>query len=390
MDRIALARSPIGRLVPISGTDRRTGDTYSDYAYLPDPLPALVELSAATWTAVAAAEAALARLDEAARQIPEPRLVRQPSLRREAQSTSALEGTFAPLEEVLGSEVEERAALPVELREVVNYVVAAEEGFAWARDRPLTTTAICGLQQTLVRGTPGEHSDSGRVRDRQVVIGPRGAPIAEARFIPPPPGDQLRAGFERLLAWIADPPADMPATVQAALAHYQFETLHPFSDGNGRIGRLLIVLQLMRRGILREPILVVSPWFEERRNEYQDALLELSRTGRWDDWVRFFATGVGASADSTRDRIERLLAWREAALERVRAAGVSGVAERVADEIIGTPVLRARQVAVRHAVTPQGAMTALRRLAALGIVAERRHRGRVVFAADDVIALLRD
>ena len=99
----------------------------------------------------------------------------------------------------------------------------------------------------------------------------------------------------------------MPPTVQAALAHFQFETLHPLSDGNGRIGRLLIVLQLMKQRVLREPILVVSPWFEARRREYRDGVLALSETGDWDGWVRFFATGVGVSADSTHERVDRLL-----------------------------------------------------------------------------------
>lgn len=390
MDTVALGRSPIGRLLPIFGTDGRTGDHYADHAFLAAPLPPVVELSSATWTAVTRAEAAMARLDQAARQIPEPALVQQPTLRREAQSTSALEGTFARFEDVLESQLDERGDLSVELREILNFIVAAEEAFAWIGERPLTTGLIANLQHTLVRGTPGEYSDAGRVRDRQVVIGPRDAPIDGARFVPAPPGDQLHAGFEDWVNWVNDPPDDLPPTVQAALAHYQFETLHPFSDGNGRIGRLLIVLQLMRQRVLREPILVVSPWFEARRVEYQDGLLHLSASGDWDRWVRFFVTGVGASADSTRTRIERLLAWQQETLERVRAAGVSGVAERVAGELIGSPVLRATHVARRHGVSSQGAMNALRRLAALGVVEERNHRGRVVFRATPVVALLSD
>lgn len=388
MDKEALDRSPLGQLVPISGTDGRTGEHYSDFAFLARPLPIRVDLSSATWTAVARAEAALARLDQAARQIPEPALVRQPALRREAQSTSALEGTFAPFEDVLESDIEDRGQLSAEIREILNYVVAAEEAFTWITERPLTAGLIANLQQILVHATPGEYSDAGRVRDRQVVIGPRDAPLSEARFVPAPPGDQLRAGLEDWVNWVNDPPKDMPPTVQAALAHYQFETLHPFSDGNGRIGRLLIVLQLMKQEVLREPILVVSPWFEARRREYQDGLLELSESGDWDGWVRFFAAGVGASADSTHERVDRLLSWQQEALSRVRAAGISGVAERVAGELIGSPVLRASQVARRHRVTHQAAMNALRRLATEGLVEERQRNGRVVFNAAPVVALL--
>ena len=138
MDLDALRDSPIGELVPISGQDGRTGEHYEYFAYLAAPLPASIELSSGTWTAVTRAEAALARLDQAARQVPAPGLLRQPALRREAQSTSALEGTFAPLEEVLDSEVEDRAQLSLEVREILNYVVAAEEAFSWVLDRPLT------------------------------------------------------------------------------------------------------------------------------------------------------------------------------------------------------------------------------------------------------------
>jgi Fic family protein len=388
VDIDSLKQSPIGQLVPISGTDGRSGHHYQYFAYLADPLPSSVDLSPETWIAVAGAEVALARLDEAARQVPQPALLRRPALRREAQSTSALEGTFAPLEDVLESEPEERGRLSVEMREILNYVVAAEEAFSWIRERPLTTGLIEGLQYILVQGTRGEYSDAGRIRDRQVFIGPKDAPIQQARFVPAPFGDQLRAGLEEWIRWVGNPPPTMPPVVQAGMAHYQFETLHPFSDGNGRIGRLLIVLQLMRLGVLRHPILVVSPWFEARRSEYQGALLTLSETGDWDTWIKFFATGVGAAAATTHERVDELLSWQHETLARVRAAGVSGVAERVAGELIGAPVLRASQVAKRHNVTHQAGMNALRRLAELGIVDERPRNGRVSFTATRVVALL--
>ena len=221
MDVGALRGSPVGQLVPISGTDGRTGLHYDAFAFLADPLPNTVDLASSTWTTVAQAEAALARLDQAARQVPEPFLLRRPALRREAQSTSALEGTFAPFEEVLESDIEQRSELSVEIREILNYVVAAEEGVDWIEERPLTGNLLASLQHTLVRGTPlGEFSDAGRLRDRQVFIGPKDAAIEDARFIPAPFGDQLRAGFEASIDWINSPPDAMPPVVRAALAHY--------------------------------------------------------------------------------------------------------------------------------------------------------------------------
>ncbi len=388
MDLDALRGSPIGRLIPISGTDGRTGRRYDYFAYLADPMPASIDLSGATWTVVVGAEAALARLDQAARQVPNPALLREPALRREAQSTSALEGTFAPFVQVLEPDLEERGQLSPAILEILNYVVAAHHAFAWVEERPLTTGLVGDLQRILVQGSPGQHSDAGGLRDRQVFIGPQDTTIENARFVPAPYGDQLRAPFDDLLSWVNRSDLALPPVVQAGLAHYQFETLHPYSDGNGRIGRLMIVMQLMRRGVLKHPILVVSPWFEARRAEYQNALLRLSETGDWDAWIAFFATGVEAAASTTHQRIDDLLAWQEEALGRARTAHVSGVAERLTSDLIGMPVLRAGQVAERYGVTHQGAMNALRRLADLRLLSTQTSHGRVTFRADAVIELL--
>lgn len=388
MSVAALRKSPLGSLIPVVGTDGRTGEHYETWGFLPADLPESVALSTATWAKVVEAERDLARLDQAARQLPDPTLLHQPSLRREAQSTSALEGTFAPFETVLESSLEERGELSQEVREILNYVVAAEEAFDWIAERPLTVPFVTGLQRTLVRGTPSEHEDAGRLRDRQVMIGPKGAPITAATFVPVPPGDQLRAGFESWIDRVNRPPEDMPAVVQAALAHYQFETLHPFSDGNGRIGRMLVVLQLVRLGALRDPILVVSPWFEARREEYQRGLQSLSESGDWDAWVRFFATGIGASAETTRQRVDDLFAWRGQTLTQLAEQRVIGLARQIADTLIGTPALSATNVVELHEVSHQGAMNALRRLAQLGVLEERRRGGRLVFVAPDVVELL--
>lgn len=388
MDPASFSGSPIGSLLRINGVDGRTGESYGSVAFLPNPLPASVELSPATWTTVAQTEADLARLDQAARHIPDPGLVRQSTIRREAQSTSALEGTFAPFEDVLASDLEGQVHLSLEMREILNYIVTATQAFEWIEERPITVGMLCSLQQILVDGTPSELGDAGNIRDRQVYIGARDAPIEQARYVPPPPGDQLTAGLEQLVLWLSEARPAMPPIVQAALGHHQFEALHPFSDGNGRIGRLAIVLQLMRLGVLRDPLLVVSPWFEVHRERYHDELLALVREGDWDKWVNFFATGVGASATSTHKRVDALLTWREQTLEKVRTAGISGIAERITGELIGAPTVRAGQVAARYGITHQGAIRALRRLAEIDIVSERARDGGVTFTATAVVELL--
>jgi Fic family protein len=330
-------------------------------------------------------------LDGAARLIPDPDLLRRPALRREAQSTSALEGTYAPFEEVLAADRDDQTSMSAELREVLNFEATAELAFSWPEDRPLTLAMLGELQGVLVRSTAGELSDSGGLRDRIVVIGARGSDLAEARFVPPPPGDQLRAGVEDLLTWIETPP-DVPTVVQAALAHYQFECLHPYSDGNGRIGRLMVIVNLLRGALIREPLLVVSPWFEQRRLRYQDELLLLSFDGDWDRWVAFFAEGVAASAVESQQKVERLLGIQNELRTEVRAAGKRGTAERLATDLIGMPFVNAPDVAKEYALSGQGAMNAIRALVDLGILQPARLAGRrraQLFVAQRVLDALR-
>jgi len=339
----------------------------SGEAFLPEPLPRDLVLSTGTWNTVTAATAALARLDGAARRVPEPSLLRRPTLRREAQSTSALEGTYAPFAQVLAAEGEDQQQLTAELREVLNFEQMAELAFSWPEDRRLTIGMLGELQKTLVRGTAGELSDAGQLRDRIVVIGAPDAGFDEARFVPPPPGDQLRAGVEDLLDWVASPP-ELPTVILAALAHYQFEALHPYSDGNGRLGRLLVIVQLLRGAVIREPLLVVSPWFEQRRDRYQDELLSLSCTGDWDHWVSFFAEGVAASARDSQQKVERLVALQDQLRRRVQEANKRGSAERLAADLVGHPYVDRPWVASRLSLSGQGAQNAINTLVDLGIL----------------------
>jgi Fic family protein len=387
MDEERLKESPIGKLVPIVGPDPTTHEIVEGCAYLPDPLPTSLTLSTATWNEVNAATAALARLDGAARLVPNPALLRRPALRREAQSTSALEGTYAPFADVLAADPEDQRRLSAELREILNFEQMAELGFSWPEERPLSMSMLGDLQQTLVRGTAGELSDAGGIRDRIVVIGARGGGLRDARYVPPPPGDQLKSGVEALLEWIASPPP-IPTVVQTALVHYQFESLHPYSDGNGRLGRLLVIIQLLRGAVIREPLLVVSPWFEQRREAYQDALLRLSCDGDWDTWTSFFAQGVAASAAESQRKVERLVELQKELRARVQRAGKRGASERLAADLVGSPYVARNTVAARYGLSGQGARNAINALEALGILepTDLRHvSGAQMFVCNEVV-----
>lgn len=390
MDIATLERSPVGSLIPIVGPDPATHEMVEGKAFLPDPLPQEFVLSTETWNVVNSATAALARLDGAARLIPQPSLLRRPTLRREAQSTSALEGTYAPFTDVLAAEGKDWQQLPAAVIEILNFEEMAELAFSWPEDRALTIGMLGDLQKTLVSGTAGELSDAGQLRDRIVVIGARGAGFDEARFVPPPPGDQLRAGVEELLAWIALPP-NLPTVVLAALAHYQFESLHPYSDGNGRLGRLLVIVQLLRGAVIREPLLVVSPWFEKRRDRYQDELMHLSCSGDWDRWVSFFAEGVAASAVDSQQKVEGLVALQEQLRRRVQDAKKRGSAERLAAELVGRPYVDRPWVAERLGLSGQGAQNAINTLVSLNILEPaqaRLSRNARLYVAPEVVKII--
>jgi cell filamentation protein, protein adenylyltransferase len=352
MDLAAFTETSPGSLVPVGGTDPRRG-AWEHFAFVPHPLPdESPTLAGSTHRAVADARAALAALDSTARRLPNPRLFRRPALQAEAQSTSALEGTYAPLAEVLIADREKPPSL--DMREILNYVVMADSAFHWVEEgHPLTVGMLSELQALLVRGTRSENSSSGAVRDHLIVVGQReGAdrrdpPAHSARFVPPPPGNDLRAGLQDLVDWLSDERTgqEFDPVVTAALAHYQFETLHPFNDGNGRIGRLLIVLNLQQQGVLLEPTLTVSPWFESRRSDYHDRLLSVSTRGDWDTYVRFFARGLEASAQVTHDRMIALVNVQSAMKDVVRGSALrADTAHALVDFAVANIAFTVRQV----------------------------------------------
>ena len=254
--------------MPIEGTDS-LGNEYRHAAFVADRLDSLPPLTAETWARIGAARAALGRLHQGARFVGNVALLRQPTLRREAQSTSALEGTFAPLDEVLAADVIEQRDRSGALAEVLNFVAAAEYGFqSVSEGHPITSALLCSIHKLLVVGTPADTTEAGRIRTIQVAIGTRGGRVENARFVPMPAGIALNAATQDLVDWInaAAGDATIDPVLAAALTHYQFETLHPFNDGNGRVGRLLIVLQLLQSKVLPDSLLTVSPWFEQRRD----------------------------------------------------------------------------------------------------------------------------
>lgn len=380
--------SPIGQLVRVTVND--AGHDYEHFAYVPAPLPLKIGLSSSTQRLHEEALLALGRLDGLAEQLPEPSLVARPAIREEAVSTSALEGTYSTLPKVFEAEFLEDSEIDRAVREVRNYVRAAERGLAAVREEgsAVTLWLIRGLHEILMENLGVHPSDVGQIRDRQNWIGlRRGAPITESLFVPLPSGDILEQGLESWAEWIHTP--DVPLLIRIAAGHYQFETLHPFIDGNGRIGRLVAQLQLVEGKALRHPILNLSPYFEPRGDVYREHLRELSATGRWEPWLDFFLEAIRAQAAAASTRTLSLLQLRNEYIGAAKGKGLRGVALDIAGGLIGYPVITVKFASDTYGVTYPAANTAIARLVDLGILTEvtGKSYGRL-FAAGQVLNLI--
>jgi len=380
--------SPTGRLVELSVEEG--GRTVDHFAFVPNPLPAEFDLSAKTWSAAIDAGHNLGRLDALAKELlPNPMLVARPTIRREAVSTSALEGTFAPAAEVLSSEIDADLPRSEAVIEVLNFIKATEQGIALLPSLPISTRFACDLQKTLITGTSSEDWQTGNVRKTQVLIGPyKGCSVKEASYIPPPPGDDLSNGLSDWEKWIHGE-SDLHPVVRVAAAHYQFEALHPFTDGNGRIGRLIAILQLIDYGLLAEPLINLSPYFEAQSDRYRHLLREVSIAGAFDDWISYFCEALSAQAKDAELRIRGLLEWRDATLGLLRNAGHKGASLAVVEKLIEFPSLTVKHVAETHKVSIQAANNAVSRLVDAGVLEEITGRSyNRVFQAPGVLEIL--
>ena len=385
------ADSPAGQLVPV---EVPVGDEMvRQLAFVPSPLPDELTLSQATWSAAMNAAVELGQLAGMTRSLQvEPTLLAGLTVRREALSTSALEGTYAPVVDVLASEASPLSPRTTAITEVLNFVRAADHGVQRLAGLPVCMRLACELHAILVEGTPSEDYQKGQVRETQVAVGASvtvtpAERLRNARFVPPPPGRVLIDSLSQWERWSNT--AVMHPLARVAVSHYQFEALHPFTDGNGRIGRLLAILQLIEAGILDTPVVNLSPYFEARRDQYIGLLEQVSATGAWDEWVAFFCDALASQAADGVQRIRELLDWRDSTLASLRDAGVRGTAHNVIDQFISQPMTTARAISDHHGVSASAANHALKRLLETGIVQEITGKPYArVYAATDVLALL--
>ncbi len=369
MDIEKFQKSPIGRLTQITGIDSRRDEHYEHFAFVPNPLPDDLIFQTGTHNKVAKASILIGRLKEAARRLPNPAILLQPSLRREAQSTSALEGTYAPLHAIFEGDFLDDSELKESVREILNYVKAANRALELIKTKPICVTVLSELQGILVQNTKGARIDQGKVRSGQVIIGDENKSVVESRFVPPPPGDILVEGFSDWEKWINEG-SEISPIIKAALGHYQFETLHPYNDGNGRLGRLVISLQFVEAGVLDLPILNLSDWFNLDKELYKNQLLEVSLTGDLDGWVKYFCEAIINQSEIEIKRIDSLIEFGDQLTQELLKRKERGAIFQMAESLIGSPMLTIQELANRHSVSYPAASTVVKKLVQMGILRE--------------------
>jgi Fic family protein len=358
------------------------------WTFEPAPLPPNLLFDLALVRQLSDAAQALGELAGVGRRLPNPHLLIRPFLSREAVLSSRIEGTVTRLDQLFLFEAEaDELVHPVDVGEVANYVRALEYGLQRLSEVPLCLRLLREVHERLLQDVRGENKRPGQFRNCGVMIGRSGQTWDDARFVPPDHEkvEPLLRDFERFL----NVPGELPIVAQLALAHYQFETIHPFMDGNGRLGRLLITLMLCERRVLPQPLLYLSAYLEKHSQEYKDRMLEVSRRGAWGEWLRFFARGVEEQSRDAAERASRLLDLWQAYRVKVREASQSSAALQLVDELFASPFLSIRRAAEILSVTFPTAQSNMKKLEDLGIVREitgqKRYR---VYSAQEIFRLL--
>ncbi len=361
------AASAAGRLM-------RVGQGEVAYtAFVPDPLPPDLALDAGLVCALSEADRALGELAGMGRALPNPHLLIRPFIRREAVLSSRIEGTQADIGDLYAYEAGQlplpglaQPARESDVREVHNYVTALEYGLERINTLPVSLRLTRELHERLLAGVRGEHATPGGFRRSQNWIGAPNCTLNQAEYVPPPV-EEMRECLDAFEKYLHDA-CVYPPLVRIGLIHYQFEAIHPFVDGNGRIGRLLVSLLLVHWNLLPLPLLYLSAYFERQRAAYYDLLLAVSQRSAWSDWLYFFLRGVAEQARDAVRRARRLQDLQQAWRRQLTQERASSLALRLADSLFESPVLTIPQAQATLGVSYPGAQQNVRRLVQAGIL----------------------
>jgi len=349
-------------------------------AFVPKPLPPepALKLDVEIQHLVERAMLALGRLDGLATVLPEPAIFIYSYVRKEAVLSSQIEGTQSSLSDLLLFEMEGLAGVPLDdVQEVSNYVAAMNYGLERLKELPLSFRLLKEIHRVLLAKGRGSKKEPGEFRRSQNWVG--GTRPGNAIFVPPPP-DHLGECLGALEKFLHNDPVKTPLLIKAALAHVQFETIHPFLDGNGRLGRLLITFLFCAEGALREPLLYLSLYFKQHRQQYYDLLQSVRLNGDWEAWLRFFLTGVEETANQAAQTARSLMQLAAADEKRTQAIGkAAGSALRVHRLLQTQPIISVAIASKELNLSPPTVTAALGHLQKLGIVHETtgRNYGRL-------------
>ena len=314
----------------------RTITHFPYWAYVPNPLPPKIELDWELINLLSKADRKLEKLSDAGQLLPNAHLLIRPFIRREAVTSSRIENTRSGLDDLFLFEADQTETSPVsDVKEILNYVRAMEYGIKRLEDLPVSSRLICETREILMQGVRGEHATPGSMRTSQNWIG--GRTLRDAIYVPPQVAD-MKQCFSDLEKYIHSN-AQEPALIQCALVHYQFEAIHPFLDGNGRIGRLLITFMLLEKGLLPQPLLYLSDFFERYRDEYYRLLLNVSQKGDWKAWITFFLNGVRQQSENALSTIQKLLDLQSQYRALATGRRVPKIVNRLIDYLFASPVI---------------------------------------------------
>jgi len=341
-------------------------------AFIPESLPPTlpIEYSKRIQSLLSEADRALGRLDGIITVLPNPNLFLAMFVKKEALLSSQIEGTQASLEGVLEFEA---GMLPEEnineIKEVVNYVKALNYGVERLQDFPFSLRLIKEIHKILISGTRGKLKTPGEFRKSQNWIGPPGASLNEATYVPPPP-DKILSFMSNLEKYFYSKDKN-PPLIKSAVIHSQFETIHPFLDGNGRIGRLLIVFFLLWKKALKKPILYMSFYFKKNRKEYYNKLMEVRNTGVWNSWLEFFLRGAIETAEEATETARKIIALKDETITMLYENSVSSIyAVRIIDLLFEKPLISTNEISKKIKITKQTANTIINKFEKIGILKE--------------------
>jgi len=330
----------------------------------------------------------LAKLNVAANLIPSTNLFVSMYVRKEALMTSQIEGTQCTLDDILDPNVD--GSVNLDVGDVMNYINAAQYAIERLNELPLCNRLLRETHERLLQGVRGEDKDPGEFRRSQNWIGPRGCALKDARFVPPNVTDMTEALSDLEKYFHAE--SNLDSLVRAALIHYQFETIHPFLDGNGRIGRLLILLYLMKQGLLDKPVLYVSYFLKKNQVEYYDRISEVRRSGNYEQWVRFFLEAVYAAAKDAMESIRALSELHDRNLMILpQSKRTQDHVRSLFDYVEQYPIIDIKKTSQALGISYNTTASAVRKLIDLGILRETTNAARNrVFAYQSYLDILRE